>query len=82
MGEKLSGAFRWKAVTPSDNAAIEPTPDAIYVGSAGDIAMEGDDANSEVFSGVAAGNIYPFQPRKILATGTTATGIKAIYNTD
>lgn len=79
MGEKTSTATSWAAVTPSDTAKIEPTPQAIRANVAGDIVAVGSDGVSVTFT-VTDGGELPIQPVQILATGTTATGIVAFYN--
>ena len=69
------------SVTPHDTNEIGAfLPRAIYTGSGGAIAMmlEGDIA-SIVWANVPAGAILPVKARIILATGTTATGIIALY---
>ena len=72
-------AFRWKPITPSDTARIEPIPAAIRANVEGDIVAVGDDGVSGTFT-VAAGQVLEIQPHRILATGTTAEGINALYN--
>ena len=69
------------AVTPHDTNEIGTfLPRAIYTGSGGAIAMmlEGDIA-AITWTDVPAGAILPLKARIILATGTTATGIIALY---
>lgn len=80
MSEKLFAPTRWLAVTPSDTAYLEPYPVALHIGGDGNVAMEGEDGNSEVFQGLTAGSILVGQPRRVLSTGTTATNIIALYN--
>lgn len=77
--DRIYSALRWKAITPSDTDKLEPIPAAISVNVAGNIAIEGDDGNSEIIT-VVAGIQLGIQPHRILATGTTATGIIAYYN--
>lgn len=67
------------AITPSDSVEIEPRPDAILVGGAGAVACMWEDTASSTLTGLLAGNVYPVSPRRILATGTTATNISALY---
>ncbi len=78
LNEKLNTATDWVAVTPSDSDEIRPIPAALWVGVAGDVACVSGNGNTETFT-VPAG-LIPIQPSKVLATGTTATGIKALYN--
>ena len=69
------------SVTPHDTNEIGPyVPRAIYVGVGGDIAMELEgDETSIVWVGVPTGALLPVKARIILATGTTATNIIALY---
>ena len=67
------------AVTPNDSADLPNVPRGLYVGGAGDIAMHDKDGTAATWAGLPAGSIIPFRPRRILSTGTTATGIIAIY---
>lgn len=65
------------AVTPSDTTALYATR-ALYVGSAGSVAVT--DLNGNVtYANVMAGSILPIQVTKVLATGTTASNIVAMY---
>jgi len=64
-------------VTPSDTTVLYTTR-ALYVGSAGNVAVA--DLNGNVtYSNVGAGSILPIQVTKVLATGTTAANIVAMY---
>jgi hypothetical protein len=69
-------------VVTSDNVDLTDIPKALYVGVGGDIAMIGVGASSlslgVTWKNVPSGAILPFRPRRILATGTTATNILAI----
>ena len=63
----------WAAVTPSDSATL-PKGVGLYVTAGGDVAFEGN-GGSAVTVTVPA-NFYLYADvRKVLATGTTATGI-------
>lgn len=61
-------------ITPNDSADIATRPDGVFVGGAGTIEMQGTDDNAATFT-VAAGAILPVSPTRVLATGTTATGL-------
>ena len=61
-------------VTPNDTTAV--AFDALYVGGAGNMAVEmAGNGASVTFTGVLAGSILPVGVTKVLATGTTATSI-------
>ena len=79
MSERTFSATRWAAITPSDTATIEPFPVSIRANVGGDIACVGSDGVAFTFT-VTAGVTEPLQPIKVLATGTTATGIAGLYN--
>lgn len=79
MSDRMHAGLRWKAITPSDTDLVEPVPASIVCAADGDLVLEGDDGNVETFTAIA-GNVMPIQPRRILATGTTATGIVGIYH--
>lgn len=64
------------AITPNDTTDLPDTTRAIYVGGAGNLAviMAGGGATITL-TGVLAGMIYPLRVARVLATGTTATGL-------
>ncbi len=75
-------ATRLRAVTPADGTDL---PDgicrALFVGTSGDIVMiagEDEVGDTVTLPGVAAG-ILPVSTKRVLATGTTASGIIALY---
>jgi|JI102314A2RNA_FD_contig_41_454168_length_921_multi_2_in_0_out_0_2 hypothetical protein len=70
---------RWVAVTPNDNADLAEMPRALYIGGAGDITMTCMGAAAPVkFDSVPLG-ILLVRPVRIMATGTAATEILALY---
>ena len=60
------------AITPSDATAIYA--DALYVGTGGTVACEDRDGTAATYTVADGANILT-QVTKVLATGTTATGI-------
>lgn len=67
------------AVTPSDTAdLIYGQCRAIHVNVAGNIAILDGRGNSVTLT-VVAGLPLPYAARRVLSTGTTATGIFAVY---
>jgi hypothetical protein len=67
------------AVTPSDSAT-QPLSRALFVGGAGNITGRlTSDTTDTVFNGIAAGTILPLRFKLIKATGTTATGLVALF---
>lgn len=70
------------AVTPSDVADLANYPRSLYVGVTGDVAVYmADDATgvSVVFKNVPQGTSLRICARRVLAAGTTATNIVALY---
>lgn len=71
-----------RVLTPNDGTpgVISEPPRSIYVGSGGDITMQGMDDNApKLWKNVPAGSILPFRVKKIMATGTTATNLLGLY---
>lgn len=65
--------------TPDDSADLPTLPRALIVAGGGDVALVFKDGTSMTLPGLSAGVIYPVRIARILATGTTATGIKGLY---
>jgi hypothetical protein len=76
---KLGSAKRWFPITPDGNTDLATIPDAIYVGGAGDVVLKGSDGTNATFA-VTAGQVLPFSPTRVLATGTTATGLVGLVS--
>ena len=56
-----------------------PNPSVIYVGVTGNVAVITAQGDTVTFVGVPAGSTVPVQVTRVLATGTTATSLVAIY---
>lgn len=65
---------KFKNVTTSDSEDLDHLPDGLYVSGAGTLALVGIDGVTASFT-VVAGSYHPLRPRRILSTGTSATGI-------
>lgn len=61
------------AITPSDSATIQGSR-SLWIGGAGSVAVQMQSGATVTFAGVSPG-ILPIAVSKVLATGTTATGI-------
>lgn len=70
-------AFSVAAVTPSNTTVISAR--ALYIGGAGNVAVTALDGSTATFTSVPAGTILPVVVTKVMATGTTATNIVALY---
>lgn len=81
--EEISPAgYAW-AVTKDDTNDLSKHARAIYVGGAGDLAVQAFDPSTNklanvTFVGLAAGTLLPVRTKRVLATGTTATSIVAL----
>lgn len=81
-GNTSDPAYSAAAVTPADGTTLtNGFCDALYIGSTGNVAciLQGDSA-AVTFTGLASGTILPVRARTVEATGTTATGIVALYH--
>jgi hypothetical protein len=72
------------AVTPSDSSNIAQIagqyPRALYIGTAGNVAILTPGAASAVtLVGATAGSIIPVQTQRVNSTNTTASNIVALY---
>lgn len=63
------------AITPSDSTDLPETTRAINVAAAGNVAVRMMGQTTPVTLYVAAGIPFPIRVDRVLATGTTATGI-------
>lgn len=70
----LMNADGMVAVTPSDSKDLDFVVSGIEVEVTGDVAMVCANGMS-ITRELTAGRIYPVRVKKVLATGTTATGI-------
>jgi hypothetical protein len=75
----VTPAKRWANVTPNDGVDLPGgVPKSLWVNGAGNLELVGDDGNSLNFTVAAAGPV-DLRPTRVKATGTTATGIRALY---
>ena len=71
---------KWVAVNAhASNALSEGPCDAIYAGGAGNIVCRFDDDDADVTIPVVAGGYVLGRVGWVRATGTTATGLFALY---
>lgn len=69
-----------EAVTPNDGTDLPRGCRALYVGGSGTVVLIFDkDTSSVSLVGVVAGSVLPVRVKRVLATGTTATNIVALY---
>lgn len=62
----------WFAITPDDDVDLEQIPQAIWVGTGGNIALMGSDGNVEIKKNVQSGYHLIASPVRVMETGTTA----------
>jgi hypothetical protein len=67
------------AVTPDDSNDLANNARALWIGGAGNVALDfvGSGTNV-VIVGVPAGTLLPFEIKRVRSTGTTATNIVAL----
>jgi hypothetical protein len=65
----------WASINPSDSTDLAVRPRALYVGVAGSVVCRSE-AGVDVSFNLSAG-WHPIRPVRILAAGTTATGLVA-----
>lgn len=66
-------------VTPDDDTVFATETHGISFEVAGDLSVQMFDGSTAVIPGLSAGVIHELSVVKILATGTTATGITAYF---
>jgi len=73
---------QWRPITPSDTVDLPQLTHALWVGGAGNVAaVMQNGLMPVVLTAVPAGSWLPLAATRINATGTTATGIVALYQT-
>lgn len=66
------------AVTLSDSTVLDPTPRAIYVGTAGNLKVTMRGGEVVTFTNIVVG-WHPIRPSILWSTGSTASNIVAIW---
>lgn len=67
------------AVTPDDAADLGHLPRALYVGNGGDVSLRLAGGQAVVLQNVPGGSVLPLRASGVNATGTTASGIVALW---
>lgn len=68
------------AVTPSDSTDLtRGATKGLYIGGAGNVAVITSGGDTVTFNAITIGNVHPISVKRVLATGTTATNIVAVY---
>ena len=66
----------WEDVTPADGTTFPNPSVGLYVEGAGNLAFAGNGGGTVTLTAVAAKSYVWCDVRKVLSTGTTATGIR------
>lgn len=66
-------------IAPSDGADLTVMPRALMVTQSGNVAVVMKDGSTGTLPALQAGVPYPIRVRRVLSTGTTATGIVGLY---
>ncbi len=66
-------------ITPSDTVDLGDLPRAIWIGGGGSLSLQMADGGTVRLDGVPAGSLLPLRPRRVRATGTSATAIVALW---
>jgi len=72
----IASAYGGVAVTPSDTTVV-PATRGLVIGVAGNVAVRF--ANGDILTVAVQAGVAPLQVNRVYATGTTATGIGALY---
>jgi hypothetical protein len=76
--QDIGGSARiFRAVTPSDTTDLPFATIGLRIAGAGNVAVHDASGNATTITGVLAGETLPIVAVRVLATGTTATGIIA-----
>jgi hypothetical protein len=76
----LSPARDGTSVVPDDSADLAQVSRMIYVGGGGNLAVKMQDGiGTLIFENIPDGAQIPIRVARILSTGTTATGIIALW---
>ena len=68
-----------RAILPSDTSDLPQVTRALYVGGDGDLAVVMRGGEDVTFADVSGGTLLPIRVSRVLAAGTTATGIVGLW---
>ena len=66
-------------IAPDDQNDLPKLTRALMVSTLGDVTLTLQDGSTLTLAGLAPGQVYPLRAGRVLATGTSATGIKGLY---
>lgn len=67
------------AVIPDDLTDLPVVPRALFVGQGGTLAVRMAGGQEASFENVQGGTILPIRARRVMATGTTASSLIALW---
>lgn len=67
------------AIVPDDAADLPQATRALYVGGAGDVVLRMLGGETVTLANLQAGALVPLRVARVLATGTTATGLVGLW---
>ncbi len=67
------------AIAPNDLTDLPIVPRALFVGQGGTVAVRMAGGQDISFENVQGGTILPVRARRVLATGTTASSLVALW---
>ncbi len=76
LNSPINGGFD---IEPDDGADLDKIPRALMVATGGDVAVILRDGTALTLPELAPGVIYPIRARRVLVTGTVASGIVGLY---
>ena len=65
-------------ITPDDGADLPKVTRGLMVATAGDVAVKFKSGDTLTLPGLTPGVVYPLRVARVMATGTTATGLKGL----
>lgn len=68
-------ATRAETITPSDATDLARATRALYVGQSGAVRLRTTGGDEVTLANLQGGVLYPVRAARVLATGTTATGL-------
>lgn len=77
--DQAAPARSWRAVTPSNTDDLPAGCRGLFITTGGNVALVGDDDVVATFAGVTDATFMPVGPKRVNSTGTSATGIIALY---
>ncbi|MCY4333174.1 MAG: hypothetical protein OXC60_00675 [Litoreibacter sp.] len=75
----ISPARNGEQVSPSDSTDLSQVSRALYIGQGGDLNVVMADGATILFEAVPGGSLLPVRAERVTASGTSASGIVALW---